>query len=352
MPSKTRVEVSLHNQDCFEAFALMPNQSVDSVITDPPYFLDKLGDNWKVGEMKTSSKNAQVTSLPVGMKFDPSQGRTFQEFMNRVAIEAMRVLKPGGFFLSFSAPRLYHRLGVAVEDAGFEIRDMWAWIYTQNQMKAMSVARFLDSSGLSEEQIRKLQDELSVWKTPQVKSCIEPIVFAQKPKVDAEGNPQTFLQNWLEHHVGLVNTEAKMGENADMAVANLITTDPINAAMDKAFLVSKPGKGEKGATSHLSVKPLALMDQLIRATTPLGGLVVDPFSGSGSTGISAVRMGCNYRGFELSKDYFQQSQHRFEEAFPEASWKAEGNSIMTSVEVIPTVYADYLLASNNASSAQ
>lgn len=349
--SPHRVKISLHNADCFDAFARLDDNSIDAVITDPPYFLDKLGDNWDVSGMKKTSKNAAVTSLPIGMKFDPQQGRVFQEFMTRVATESLRVLKPGGFFLSFSAPRLYHRLGVAVEDAGFEIRDMWAWIYTQNQMKAMSVARFLDTNGLSDEQVARIQAELDIWKTPQVKSCIEPIVFAQKPKLDAQGKPVTFLDNWLSHHVGLVNTDAKVGENADMAVANLLTTDPINAALDKAFLVSKPGKQEKGDTSHLSVKPLALMDQLVRATTPVGGTVLDPFNGSGSTGISAVRVGTNYVGFELSAEYFAQSRKRFSESFSQPAWSTTETGIEATVDVVPLSYAPYRLSANNATEA-
>ena len=346
----TTVSASLYNEDCFDAFARIKDASVDAVITDPPYFLDKLGDTWKTEEMKHATKSSAVTSLPVGMKFDAQQGRMFQEFMERVAVEALRVLKPGGFFLSFSAPRLYHRLGVAVEDAGFEVRDLWAWIYTQNQVKAMSVERFVDSSKLTKKQREKLLRELLVWKTPQVKSCIEPIVFAQKPKVNESGKSVTFLENWMAHHVGLVNINSGVGAGGDMVTANLLTTGPINDALDKAFLVPKPTKAEKGTTTHVSVKPLVLMDQLIRATVIEGGLVLDPFSGSGSTGISALRLGRSYIGFELAGEYFKQSRKRFEEAFKEEglTWKtATKTSITTEIKTTALSYQSYALAQSN-----
>ena len=303
------VTVTLYNGDCFAAFKELADNSVDAVITDPPYFLDQLGDGWETDKGVKQTNNGQVTSLPAGMKFDPKQGIQFQEFMNAVAVESLRVLKPGGFLLSFSAPRLYHRLGVAVEDAGFHVRDLWSWLYTQNQVKAMSVRRFLDTSKLDKKTLARLEAELEIWKTPQIKSCIEPIVCAQKPPNG------TFLNNWVEHHVGLVNVSEKTGAERDMMPANVMTTGPIEAALDKAFLVPKPTRDEKGDTSHISVKPLALMDQLVKLVTPAEAVVLDPFNGSGSTGISALRTGRSYVGFELSPIYFEQTKKRFTEAF-------------------------------------
>lgn len=292
--------------DCFYAMKDMEDQSVDAIITDPPYFLDRMGDDWQKNKLSYLTQKSRVSSLPGGMKFDPKQGQEFQKFMHQVAVEGMRILKPGGFFLAMSAPRLYHRLGVAVEDAGFEVRDMWAWIYTQNQVKAMSVERFLAKEELNPDEEAILREELKSWKTPQVKSLVEPIVFAQKPK-----NGKTFLKNWLEHKVGLVDIYTGVGEEQDMTTANVLTTGPISAAYNRAYMVSKPGKAERGTTDHVSVKPLALMEQLIRATVPEGGLVLDPFNGSGSTGIAALALGRNYVGIEKMPEYYKQSFERF-----------------------------------------
>lgn len=321
----TSVAARVDNRDCFDAYRDLPESSIDAVITDPPYFLEGLGGDWADAIDRPTTKSAAVTSLAAGMRFDSVQGREFQEFMQRVATESLRVLKPGGFFIAMSAPRLYHRLAVGVEDAGFEIRDMWTWLYTQNQVKAMSVARFLDRYDLDPAVRAQVEHQLRAWKTPQVKSCIEPMVFAQKPKTDSEGRPVTFLENWLTHGVGLVNIPTGVGSEGDMVTANVLTTEAIAEDIDRAFLVPKPRKTEKGDTSHLSVKPLSLMDQLVRVTVRPGGVVLDPFNGSGSTGVSAISIGRHYRGFEQEPTYFAQSQERFAGAFPEGDWQ-EGSA--------------------------
>lgn len=307
--------VRLFHDDCFAAFAGLADASVDAVITDPPYFLDKMKDEWELEALAKVTQSSQVTSLPAGMKFDPRQGKEFQEFMERIAAEALRVLKPGGFFLSFSAPRLVHRLGVAIEDAGFHVRDLWGWIYTQNQAKAMSVVRFLEKLDLPPEQKHELEAQLAIWKTPQIKSCIEPIVCAQKPP---EG---TFLENWVKYGVGLINTAARVGEEGEMFPATIMTDEPITSVLDRVFLVPKPSSEERGKAKHYSIKPVALMAQLIRLTVAPGGLVLDPFNGSGSTGLAAVWAGCDYLGFELAPAYYELSRERFEEFYGPQEWQ-------------------------------
>ena len=90
------------------------------------YFLDGLDSDWKKGNQKTSKSTGSVLGLPVGMKFDAKQGIALQEFMNAVAIEWHRILVSGGFVLSFSQPRLSHRMALGIDDAGFEIGDIYA----------------------------------------------------------------------------------------------------------------------------------------------------------------------------------------------------------------------------------
>ena len=68
----------------------------------------------------------------------------------KISKEIFRILKPGGFFFSFASPRLYHRMTCAIDDAGFEIRDSFIWLYTQNQPKAMSLNHFVKRLDISE----------------------------------------------------------------------------------------------------------------------------------------------------------------------------------------------------------
>lgn len=325
--------VTLYNEDCFKAFERIPDESVHVVITDPPYFLDKLADTWETEitgkDQRKIFKSGTVSSLPGGMKFDPRQGKEFQEFMERISRESLRVLKPGGFFLSFSAPRLYHRLGVAAEDAGFEIRDMWGWLYTQNQAKAMSVRRFLKEEDVPDDlNMEEIDELLAVWKTPQIKSVIEPICLAQKPV------EKTFLNNFLKHRVGLINSGASVGE-ADMFPANIMTATTISPEFDRVFLVPKPGKAERAGAKHLSVKPIALLSQLIRLTVREGQTVLDPFSGSGSTGLAALSYGCDYIGFESNKENLVESKKRFNSFFRSEGlrWKTSGRKSLGTMDL-------------------
>ncbi|MDM7461118.1 MAG: DNA methyltransferase, partial [bacterium] len=110
--------------DALETLPQLPAESIDLVLTDPPYFLDKLDNEWTPERAARRYYHSQaVFHLPPGMKFDPAQGRRMYAWFLEVARELYRVLKPGCFFFSFSTPRLYHRVACAIEDAGFHIRD-------------------------------------------------------------------------------------------------------------------------------------------------------------------------------------------------------------------------------------
>jgi len=283
--------------NALEMLPQIEDNSVDIVLTDPPYFLDKLDNNWN--HKKISNKNNQqiIKSLPAGMKFDRQQGVNFYNWFLDVSKELFRVLKPGGFFFSFSSPRLYHRLASAVDDAGFMIRDCFLWVYTQNQAKAMSLNHLIDKLNVNKKTKNKLKKELSGWKTPQIKSCFEPIIMAQKAP------EKTFLENMLKNEVGLFNTNIKVGEN--MFPSNILTIENINEVMDKNFLVGKPTKKEKGHFNfHMTVKPLAICEQLIKLSAfSKNAVVLDPFLGSGTTAIAAKNMGKNFIGIDSNSEY-------------------------------------------------
>jgi site-specific DNA-methyltransferase (adenine-specific) len=267
-----------------------------------------MDNNWK-HEVVGNQRNQQVIkSLPAGMKFDREQGRRFYDWYLKVSEKIFKLLKPGGIFLSFSSPRLYHRMASAVDDAGFEVRDCLIWLYTQNQMKAMGLDHFIDKSKFDDKDKRHFKQKFRGWKTPQLKSCFEPIVMAQKP------TNGTYLQNAAKHGTGLINTNLKVGEN--MQPANVISTEEIDGIIDKVFLVPKPLKSEKGDYNiHQTVKPLALCEHLIKLFVfNRDAVVLDPFLGSGTTAVAAKRLGRHYIGIEINEEYIKVAQKRLKEA--------------------------------------
>ena len=293
--------------DAREILPKIADDSIDLILTDPPYFLDKLDNNWNVKKVSASPTYSQVVkSLPPGMKFDKKQGEKLYEWFLEIARELHRILKPGGFFFSFSSPRLYHRIVCAIEDAGFLIRDCFIWLYNQNQAKAMSLDHFIERLDKDESFKRQLKAKLAGWKTPQVKSCFEPIVMAQKK---CEG---TFLENMLKYQVGLINTNVKIGEYQDMFPANIMTVNKIEKRLDRYFLISKPSKEEKGEFNfHKTVKPLAICEYIIMLTTfSEEAIVLDPFVGSGTTAVAAKKLGRKYIGIEINPEYVEIARKR------------------------------------------
>lgn len=284
--------------DALELLPKFPENSIDLVLTDPPYFLDKLDNNWNPKKVSTITDYCNVVkSLPPGMKFDRAQGIRFYEWFFEVSKQILRILKPGGFFFSFSSPRLYHRLVSAADDAGFLIRDSFIWLYTQNQPKAMSLNHFVDKLKIEKHKKEEIINFLNGWKTPQIKSCFEPIMMAQKPY---EG---TFLENMLKFKVGLVNTKIKIGNG--MFPSNVVSTNNISEEIDKYFLVPKPDTDEKGEfNNHKTVKPIAVCEYIIKLTTfDCNSIVLDPFVGSGTTAVAAKKLNRVYIGIEINPEY-------------------------------------------------
>jgi DNA modification methylase len=108
---------TLHHGDCLEVLRGMANDSVDSVVTDPPYGLSFMGKKW----------DYDVPSEDIWR-------------------ECLRVLKPGGHLLAFAGTRTQHRMAVRIEDAGFEIRDMIAWVYGSGFPKSLDVSKAIDKA--------------------------------------------------------------------------------------------------------------------------------------------------------------------------------------------------------------
>ena len=186
--------------DCREEIKKLDENSVHLIATDPPYGTDGMGENWDSEKLKKKVSRASVVGgLPVGMKFDVRQAHKIQTFFETVAKEALRVLRPGGFFLSFSSPRLSHRIAIALEQAGFEIRDMYAWHYKRGQGKAFGMDHFIDKMQKPQEEKDDIKQKIGGRQTAQLRPQFEPVIVAQKPRVG------TLIENWLVWETGLVD---------------------------------------------------------------------------------------------------------------------------------------------------
>lgn len=282
--------------DCLELMKNIPDGSVDCVIIDPPYFIDGMENKWDTESLTKKIKKAGVVkSLPVGMKFDIQQGKKLEEFMFKVSKEIYRVLKSGGFYLSFSQGRLYHRMAMAIENCGFEIRDLLIW-KREGQAKAFSQDHFVRRMNITEEEKSRIIRLLNGRKTPQLKTQSEPIVLAQKPK---EG---TFVENWLKYGVGLIDTTISLDGKFPSTV----------------MCVEKP-RGREREVSHITLKPIRLMEHLIKVFTSDEDVVLDCFMGSGSTGVACVNTNRRFIGIELDEGYFNIAKQRIDEAIKDGA---------------------------------
>lgn len=401
---------TIHHGDCIETMNQMPPESVDAIVTDPPYGLGFMGKKWD--------------SLPPSLEW---------------AEACLRVLKPGGHIVAFGGTRTWHRLAVAIEDAGFEMRDSLAWLYGSGFPKSMNVGKAIDkAAGVKREVIgskigqpgyhlepggkageaygsginghtadeRLAASQITAPATPEaaqwdgwgtaLKPAFEPIVLARKPF------PGTVARNVLEHGTGAINVDAcriegepirienyqsrgsqgmmshghggGSGHAGEERTARMSTSGrwPANVVLDqhaaawvdeqsghqkdgvavkrnrdgkaqgtsswslpgaarpdrgygggggasRFFYSAKAPKSERpsvGGVQHPTVKPLAIMRWLIRLVTPPGGVVLDPFAGSGTTIEAALIEGFDPVGIEMEPDYIPLIQHRIDRATP------------------------------------
>jgi len=240
--------VLLHAGDCLDVLASLPEASVDSVVTDPPYGLQFMGREWdKLWRNKTEADQAYVEAtagtltsrqrkLPDYSATNPQQMQAWHEAWAR---EALRVLKPGGFLLAMGGTRTYHRLACAIEDAGFEVRNMVAWLYGSGFPKSLDVSKAIDKAAGAEREVvgegpfsgRKPKpysggsalnisvddprcghpitapatDAAKQWEGwgTDLKPALEPICVARKPLSE-----KTVAANVLKHGTGAINIAA------------------------------------------------------------------------------------------------------------------------------------------------
>lgn len=316
--------------DCIEVMRGAKAESVHAIVCDPPYALQFMGLTWdspaKMLGMSTGA-NGGFHNLPPGTHrpdIDKCDGELFGQWCEAWATEALRLLKPGGHLLAFGGTRMYHWLAVGIERAGFEIRDSIAWHYSSGMPKAKKVAGH------------------DGWKTACLKPAFEPIVVARKPPCG------TVRANMDEHGVGAFHIDACRVGNETMVVApgmagwnkyrhdggyqdtdaveptvnegrfpaNVMLEEGVAEEMARYFFVAKPSPAERHAgldrNPHSTVKPIALMRELVRLVAPPGSQILDPFAGSGTTGIAAMLEGMKFIGIELDPEYAEAARLRID----------------------------------------
>ena len=353
--------------DNVETLRTLPDACVDSCVTDPPYGLAFMGKKWD---------------------YDVPSSEVWQE--------CLRVLKPGGHLLAFAGTRTQHRMAVRIEDAGFEIRDMIAWVYGSGFPKSLDVSKAIDKAAgaereryertafggtfsddngttygtaLSNDPATEAAKQWAGWGTA-LKPALEPITVARKPF------PGTVAENVLQHGPGALNVDgcrvgteivgwsggaaggntwnaencglrkpgdarpvsgrwpanlihdgseevvglfpetapAKMSDRGkgkgDTGTYGVYGGDPGVRGHDDAggsasrfFYCAKADASERRNSKHPTIKPVALMRYLVRLVCPAGGVVLDPFAGSGTT-IEAARLEhCRAIGIEREAEY-------------------------------------------------
>lgn len=310
--------MTLFHRSCSGLKGVAPD-SVDAVVTDPPY-----GISFK--------NNAWDKALP-----DPLIWR-----------DCLRVMKPGAFGLVFSAVRLMHRLMVALEDNGFLIRDVLFWAYLNGMPKSSNVGLQIDKAlGQKSRKVGEYayvqgyrtqppRDYRAGKNKPKLapssrigrkhrgsglslKPAYEPIVLVQKPLESG----MTVAENIIRYGTGALNIEdtrlpygsddKKVGHNPHpkgRVAANVVRSEPFGDGYDKFFLVPKVRQHKDDFNHHPTVKPVHLMQHLVRLVSLGDQTVLDPFMGSGSTGVAATRLKRRFVGFESDKSYFDVAKKR------------------------------------------
>lgn len=308
MPKPSDVRLYL-DVDCRDVLGRMKDNTVHLVLTDPPYFLDQLKSG-KWDDLNGKVKSPVVGKLPAGMKFDPKQGKELQLFMLDMGLKWMRVLRPGGFVLCFSQPRLSHRMAMGLETAGFQIRDVYTWHYTKStQMKSFGMDHFINKRKVSDAEKDNMRKVIDGRKTAQLTPRSEHIIMAQKP---CDG---TLVDNYMKWQTGLIDASVELNDCLPHTVMHV----------EKEIVKIKTAKSvEYAHPSWVTPKPTVLLQHLISVFSAPGQTVLDPFLGSGSTAIAAARTGRDCVGIEISHCNSLLSTERLDDEHIE--WRLCGGS--------------------------
>jgi site-specific DNA-methyltransferase (adenine-specific) len=344
--------VTLYEGDSREVLKTLEDNSVDSVVCDPPYALDTIVKRYGAESAAPTKGGVYARSSAgfMGQKWDTGEVAFDAGFWR----EVWRVLKPGGYLLAFGGTRTYHRLACAIEDAGFIVRDQFAWIYGSGFPKNTDFAAVPGSKKHGGRKVRPEFEETIYaegWGTA-AKPAWEPICVAQKPLSE-----KSIAANVVRWGVGGLNIRASMlpggrwpaniahDGSAEVLEAFPVTGRPggdvkgsepssptgavyasgfkrkalkrgrrgsgfgdVGAAKGdpvpngptyedggtaaRFFYTAKAGALDRLGGDHPTVKPVDLMRHYVGLVTPPGGVTLDPFAGSGSTGLGAIAAGC------------------------------------------------------------
>eukprot|EP01009_Symbiontida_sp_KSa7_P004099 NODE_1_length_16519_cov_5.649970_g0_i0.p2 GENE.NODE_1_length_16519_cov_5.649970_g0_i0~~NODE_1_length_16519_cov_5.649970_g0_i0.p2 ORF type:complete len:415 (-),score=121.90 NODE_1_length_16519_cov_5.649970_g0_i0:7020-8264(-) len=339
-------KVALYGGDCMAILDQLEPNSLDAVCSDPPYHLTSI-----VARFGGKGAAPAISNGPTGVYARASGGFMGQQWDGgdiafQVALwrKILRALKPGGWVIAFSATRTYHRMVCAAEDAGFEVRDMIPWLYGSGFPKSLDISKAIDKRqgcaaaaavsrapahcNSNERERPSGSTEAKQWDGwgTALKPALEPAMLARKPTA------LTYADNVLQFGVGGLNIDGCRIPIATMPAeridggkkgargvfSNSKAYDyypdangrwPANVIHDGSdtvaqhfnerdvadalafFYSAKADAADRLGSKHPTVKPLDLMRYLVRLITPPGGLVLDMFAGTGTTGEAALAEG-------------------------------------------------------------
>lgn len=276
--------------DALELLKNIPDSSIDHCITDPPYSID------------FDKKHAW-----------DRQNANFHKDWTR---EVYRILKPGSFIISFSATQTQHIIASAIEDNGFKVKDTIVWTYKTGFAKNNRVDDKFEKAGMPE--------LAQKWKGYGMilKPAFEPIIIAQKPFKGA------LYKNCEEYNVGAFHIDAIRDTNGYFPSnvweikkpskkernAGCEHIEPVN---DRRLNATRPNGdadqyNTKHHNSHPTLKPIQLMEKLIKLIYVSGNTIIDPFCGSGTTLIAAQNLNVSGIGIEMNSKYIEVSHARLD----------------------------------------
>lgn len=294
----------VYNIDCILGMKNIEDNSIATCITDPPYNYEFAGQHWDNAEIKrriehakeSSSGKTLVTNMPYGSglaggkrneRWYKKNRENIIEYSNWVESwgkELYRIMKPGGLVLVFNSTRTIAQVQVALENCGFYARDILVWKKNSGIPKGNNISKKMQQLG---------DEEWKNWEGWH--SCLrnewEAICVVQKPLIN------NYYETVKEYGVGLFYTDFNNGFQSNIL-------DDIN------------NKEKKDSyNTHITVKPLNLMEKLIKMTTPKSddNIILDPFMGSGSTAVAAKKLGYNFIGYEISEEYMDIINRRLSE---------------------------------------